>query len=361
MRKLASIQKILELNPIPGKDRIELATIEGWHVIVAKDEFKVNDLCVYCEIDSVLPEREEFKVLERTKYRVKTLKLGGVISQGIVFPLSVLPKPADKYSEGDDVTDELGVTKYDPEPEAEPMERKPKQKKWYENTFLMRFAWFRKLLKKHTSSADFPTEYVKKTDEVRIQNAPWFLKENIKQPWILTEKVDGTSGTFLLVQHKRKLEYFVCSRNRRIVEPDDSIYWKVSEKYGLQEVLAKIMKGTGQNWACIQGECIGPGVQKNKYMRHDCEFYAFNVICGDRGLMNSLDAKELLLTYDVPFVPIVDVAEVLPETVDDMLAKAHGKSKLCKDTLREGLVCRSWDARKSFKAVDPQFLIKWDE
>jgi len=89
-RKLATIEKITELNPIEGADAIEVATIRGWKVVIKKGEFKIGDLCVYCEIDSVMPDRPEFEFLRSRNFRIKTIKLRGVPSQGIIFPLTIL-------------------------------------------------------------------------------------------------------------------------------------------------------------------------------------------------------------------------------------------------------------------------------
>lgn len=89
MRKLASIQTISEIHPIEGKDRIVLATVEGWHIIVQKSDFKVGDKCVLIEIDSVLPETPWFEFLRPKKFKIKTLKLSNTVSQGIAFPLSI--------------------------------------------------------------------------------------------------------------------------------------------------------------------------------------------------------------------------------------------------------------------------------
>lgn len=91
MRTLASIKTISDILPIESKDRIVLAMVDGWSVIVKKDEFHIGDSCVYVEIDSVLPEKPEFEFLRSKNFRIKTMKMAGVISQGICFPLSILP------------------------------------------------------------------------------------------------------------------------------------------------------------------------------------------------------------------------------------------------------------------------------
>src|SRR5437762_2570852 len=104
MRQLASIHRIKALDPIDGADAIERATVLGWQLVAKKSEFNVGDLCVYCEIDSVMPEREEFLFLKPRGMRVKTVRLRGQISQGICFPLAILPAGLEPV-EGADVTD----------------------------------------------------------------------------------------------------------------------------------------------------------------------------------------------------------------------------------------------------------------
>jgi RNA ligase (TIGR02306 family) len=118
-RKLASVQKIISIDPIPDADKIEKATILGWEVVVAKkDNFKVGNLAVYIEVDSVLPDCAEFEFLRDRKFRIKTIKLKKQISQGLVLPLSVLPD-CHYYKEGEDVTAILKIKKYDPEGDLE--------------------------------------------------------------------------------------------------------------------------------------------------------------------------------------------------------------------------------------------------
>ena len=146
MRHLASVKRIAALNPIPGKDRIELATVDGWTVIVKKDEFEVDGPCVYVEIDSVLPERPEFEFLRDKGFRIKTMKMAGCISQGICFPLDILPD--GHYDEGDDVTDLLGITKWEPKDATDVVEQNIKAKKPKFPKWLMRFGWFRWIVRR---------------------------------------------------------------------------------------------------------------------------------------------------------------------------------------------------------------------
>ena len=359
MRKLASIKTISNIMAIEGRDKIVLATVDGWNVIVKKDEFQIGDKCVYCEIDSVMPETEQFEFLRSKKFRIKTMKMAGVISQGICFPLDILPPK--EYKVDEDVTDILGITQYEPTMDIEPKTKKASSYKYPK--CLMKFKWFRDLVyrKDHRAGKGFPS-FISKTDETRIQNAPFYLED--KREWIVTEKIDGQSGTFCLVRHKSiipfvkdKFEYIVCSRNLRLFKKNDASYWQVSDKYNIEQVLKNII---GNNeWVCIQGECISPKVQGNKYKVTEADLYAFNLIY-PTGRMSSVEAKKILEKENIKFVPIVDEHFILPDTVNEMLEYAHAESVLG-NTIREGVVVRSADGKQSFKAVDPLFLIKYDE
>lgn len=182
MRQLASIKVVSDIAPIEGKDRIVLATVDGWRVIVKKDEFRVGDKCVYIEIDSVLPEKEEFEFLRKVNFRIKTMKMSGCISQGICFPLSILPERKKEYEVGEDVTDILGVRQYEPTMDTEKNIKveKPKYPRW-----LMKIKWFRNLVLPKNRKGTFPS-FISKTDETRIQNIPYILKD--KQEWVATDR-----------------------------------------------------------------------------------------------------------------------------------------------------------------------------
>lgn len=362
MRNLASIQRIDWIHPIEGKDRIELAGVLGWQVIVQKGEFQVGDLCVYVEIDSQLPDKPEYEFLRSKNFRIRTMRLGSVLSEGICFPLTVLPVRDEAYALGEDVTSVMGVVKYEPAENEEwwkDLESEPKKEPWYRKCFLMRYGWYRRLIGNHgKSKGGFPS-FIKKTDETRIQNCPWVLEDD-NHFYVATEKIDGTSATYALVRHKHLLlpdefEYIVCSRSMRL-RKNNAVYWQISEKYNIQSVLRFLIGN--RDWVAIQGECIGPKIQKNKYRRNEPEFYVFNLIYPD-GRLPSLEAKWILEPQGLSFVPIVNAKFALPETVDEMLAAAHGESALG-HTIREGLVVRSEDGQKSFKAVDPEFLLKYN-
>lgn len=366
MRSLASIRTITDIQPIDGKDRIVLAFIDGWSVIVKKDEYKIGDKTVFCEIDSVLPSKPEFEFLSKNNYRIKTIKMSGVLSQGICFPLSILPQ--GNYQIGDDVTELMGITQYEKtmDKENEIVGNVNKNKKYthpFFTKFLFKSKFFRGLLLPKKQNKGFP-EFVSKTDETRIQNATFYL--NMDCTFIATEKIDGQSGTFTLQRikpkwfwQKEKFDYAVCSRNMRLWQRNNSqSYWKVSDKYNIETVLHNLI---GENeWVAIQGECVDTNVQGNKYKVKEADFYVFNIIYPNKRL-NSVVAKQIAEQNGMKFVPIIDKnISIKGKTVAEILDYATDKSTIG-DTLREGIVFRTQDGKQSFKAVSPKFLMKYDE
>ena len=209
-RKLAHIEIIKALRPIPGADKIEVAEVLGWECVVKKDEFKVGDKIIYIEIDSILPERPEYEFLRDRKFRIKTIKLKGQISQGLILPLKNLDvfydvkfldnKTLDgyNYSIGDDVTNQMGITKYltlSEREEISQQERKLANEKNKLKKFMMRYFWFRKLFLSKKQKSGFPY-WVSKTDEERIQNIPQVLEQFKDKEVYVTEKIDYQSVTF---------------------------------------------------------------------------------------------------------------------------------------------------------------------
>jgi hypothetical protein len=366
LRKLASIKEVKNILPIEKRDRIELAIIDGWQVIVKKDEFKIGDKVIYVEIDSILPEKEEFEFLRSKKFRIKTMKMAGVLSQGICFPLSYLPKHESKYELDQDVTEELGVKKYEADQSVQraPKERTPKNPIL---KFFYKFKIFRKLFSKTKyGNLRFP-EFISKTDETRIQNIPHILTN--KEKFKITEKIDGQSATFYIQRIKSKIPFIkdkfyfgVCSRNYELPYNKDSIYWQMAEKYKIKEFLIDMMNMSyrEKGYLAIQGEQAGPGIQGNKYKLDEHKLFVFNFITPNFKLdPNDGDINMILLTRGFDIVP--DLGElVLPDTVNELLNIAKGKSVLNKETLREGIVIRSYHQNISFKAISPDFEIKYD-
>lgn len=251
-RKLATIQTIREINLIPNADALEVASVLGWKVVIKKGEFKVGDLCIFCEIDCLLPIREEFEFLRKGCYkkndngegfRIKTVRLRGQISQGICFPLSILPKGIEFgviEEEGKDVTELLGIEKYIP---AIPAELKGLVK------------------------GQFPS-FMPKTDETRVQVLQDVLTRHKGKFCYITEKVDGASVTYFY----NKGEFGVCSRNLELSETEGNALWKFARENKIEEKL----RALGTNIA-IQGELIGVGIQKNNLKLPEKKVLFFNV------------------------------------------------------------------------------------
>jgi hypothetical protein len=360
-RKLASIQRIVELNSIKDADKIEVAKVLGWELVVKKNEFKVGELCVYIEIDSILPEKPEFEFMRERKFRVKTIKLRGQVSQGICFPLSILPP--GNYNEGDDVTDTIGVKKYDPQAEAEKklMEQKLAVSNNKIHKFFSKYAWYRRLFFKPKKSG-FPA-FIKKTDEDRIQLFPNICEKEKDTIFSVTEKLDGQSGTYFLIKNPKrflfgkKYIFGVCSRNLHLTKPDNSSYWTIARQYNIEEVLKSLI-GDNQ-FVVLQGEIIGTGIQGNKYKVDGYDFYAFNLKYPDENVY-TVTAAELLREYGIKFVPILDVNFKLKDTIKEMVEYAKGNSTLL-PVLREGVVIRNYIKNISFKVINPDFLLKCED
>lgn len=381
-RMLAYVQTINNIQEIPGADNIELVHVNAWSLIALKGEFKDGDKCVYIEIDSKVPEdNEAFAFLADKHYKVKPYKLNkfGVISMGLALPLSKLG--IDENTEvNTDLTDALKITYYEAEDnirkandprEARFKQYQSKHRKFFNNKFikwLMRFTWFRNLMLNKYGGAKlkpWPTHLVSKTDEERVQNMPWILKT--KTPWIVTEKIDGTSSTYVVERvGKNKFKEYICSRNvcfsrnpkAKVFAGNDNIYMINDARYHIIERLTQYLKDNPKlRFACIQGESYGEGWQDNPLKMKGTDFAAFNFKTDD-GRMGSVDGKKLLAGWGIPWVPIIHEAYILPDTVDELIDAATGPSALNSEVLREGWVLRSPDGEKSFKAVSTEYLLK---
>lgn len=348
IRKLAHIERIDEAMPIAGKDRIQLVKVLSWQIIAGK-EFHVGDLVVLVEPDSILPEKPEFEFMRSKKFRVKAMKMAGVISQAILFPLSILPP--GKYNISDDVTKVLGVTKYE---EPEPFTQSVTKPVPFWKQVVRKLPVIGRYFQTSKQRAGWP-DFVAKTDEERVQNMPFVFTGN-REGYSITEKLDGSSATYVLRKYKKfgifpRYEFIVCSRNLRQTN-QDSTWWKVAKKYYIEDVLHQLIGD--EDYVVLQGEIIGPAIQGNKYSRSDLEFYAFNLIYPTHKV-NSSYAKLQLGTYKIMSCPILYNNYTLPDTVDELLKFADGESAL-HNTLREGLVLRKNDI--SFKAISPEFMVK---
>ena len=333
LRKLASIRKISDIQIIPGADMIELAIVDGWKVVVAKNvEHKVGDMVVYCEIDSFLPIKEEFEFLRKSSYkkmsdgtegfRLRSVKLRGVVSQGLILPLKDLQlSNKDLLEVGMDVTKELGIVKYEP---PIPAELSGKVK------------------------GLFPS-FLRKTDEERIQNLSDEY-ENLKQhKFYVTEKLDGSSATF----YSKDGVFGVCSRNLELLETEGNTFWKVARELKLEEWLTS----QDVNYS-IQGEIIGESVQGNPYKIKGQTvgfFNAFNI--DTQEYLGLEEFEKLISSMGIKSVPILDREFTLPDTIDELLTYADEKSVLNSNFDREGVVIRSLDRKISFKVISNKFLL----
>lgn len=403
-RELAYVVIIDGIEPIPGYDRVEHAIIGGWRVIVQKDQFKPGDPAIYFEIDSRVPsDRECFAFLEKRHYKVKTLKMCKTLSQGLLMHASDFgweihergnldtgesivyifdDEGVEHYATDESrfLTKKLGVTYADDEDNARkaaPVDKYKKMTQRHPSIFkkswarwLMKRAWGRKLMffffgKKKDKKNGWPS-WVSKTDEERVQNMPWILNDN--GDWIATEKIDGTSTTFTMKRGKfGKKEFYVCSRNvcfDSVEKPcyyDTNVYWEMAKKYDMFNVLSKLLEANPQEeWITIQGETYGATVQNRTYSLTGRDFAAFNLIFSSKGRVGTIEMMKILAEYGVPSVPVLSASMKINqfENVDAILAYAEGNS--VKDDLpREGIVFRTTDGTKSFKAVSNSFLLKY--
>lgn len=330
-RKLATVVKINDIQPIPNADAIEVATVKGWKVVVKKNEYKVGDLAVYYEIDSLLPIKPEFEFLRKSSYkkmfngaegfRLKTIKLRNQISQGLITPI---PNNITDSKEGDDLTEALGVIKYEA---PIPAQLAGKIK------------------------GTFPS-FIPKTEEIRIQN---FQSEVGFNPGgervYITEKLDGTSFTCYF----KDGVFGVCGRNWELTETDDNSLWRMAKMIELKEKLTN----HGKNIA-LQGELIGAGINGNLYELSDHKLFFFTGYDIDKGRRMYFDELDwVLFGLRLEMVPVIDANTILPsgDIIDYMLMFAEGNSEINPEVCREGIVVRGLEREFSFKAISNTYLL----
>jgi RNA ligase (TIGR02306 family) len=329
---LASVVRIVDIQPIVGADAIMVASVKGWKVVVKKDEYKVGDLAVYYEIDSFLPVRPQFEFLRKSSFkrmgssegfRLKTIRLRGQISQGLLTPI---PDGILDPKEGDDLTEALDIVKYEP---PIPAQLAGKIK------------------------GTFPS-FIPKTDEIRIQN---FESEvgfsPVGERAYVTEKLDGTSFTCYF----NNGVFGVCGRNWELSETSDNSLWRMANVLQLKEKMTK----HGKNIA-LQGELVGAGINGNLYGLSDHKLYFFTGYDIDKGRRMFFDELEwVLFGLQLQMVPLLEkYGFVIPNEsniVDYMLKYAEGKSVLNMEVDREGVVVRGLEREFSFKAISNTYLL----
>lgn len=357
MRKLASIRRISEIEPIDGADRIEKAVIDGWAAVVRKDQFKPGDLCVYFEIDSLIPIRPWNEFLKKTSkksidgvdwIRIRTVVLKDQVSQGLVMPLDILNSedetvvgtredgvktlgPYDDSLElkpGMDVSKYLGVIKYEPTVVSEGV------------------------------LGDKPG-FLETTDAERVQNMAEGFDEFVKdKTFYVTEKLDGTSTTiYYNPDHDRC--FGICNRNSELEETDRNIIWKIARQLDIEERLKEHYETHGKKIA-LQGELVGPGIQKNRLGLDQKRIFFFGVFDIDTySKMDPSQSKTVVQEMGLEFVPVIEEQYIIDQDARSLLDIADGKSKINPERKREGLVMRcNQDPKVIFKLISNDWLIK---
>lgn len=340
MRKLATIRVIDALTPIEGADKIEVATVGGWKVVCQKGLYQVGGVAIYCEIDSWMPfevapfltkgkEPREFEGVKGE--RLKTIRLRGQLSQGLLLPYTEFPAVVHAFhqtrlatDEDFDVTEILGI------------------KKW-EKPINAQLAGVCK--------GNFPT-LIPKTDQERCQN----MKKEITSAaeaamrFEVTEKLEGSSMTVYLLRG----EFGVCSRNMDLKETEGNSFWATARK---EDIEAK-MRAVDEHWDfAIQGELIGPGIQGNIYKLSQPEFRVFDVYNIQGGTyLEPAKRRELIARMGLNHAPVLEEMVVLDSDIEELLDFAEGKSVLG-DTEREGIVFKECNGGMSFKAISNKYLL----
>lgn len=329
MRKLASIQKISDIKSIPGADFIVAYKVQGWWVIGKKNEFNIDDPVIYFQVDSWIPtelapflskgkEPREYNGVKGEKLR--TVKMKGQLSQGLILPIGVLP--VGYYEEDQDVTELLGVQKWE----------------MLDNAQLG-----------GQTKGTFPS-FIPKTDQERIQTLgkslelQWAREDD---EWSVEEKMEGSSCTIFYFEG----ETGVCSRNQELKDEGENTFWKVAKKYNAIEKL----KSLGRNIA-IQGELVGPGIQGNIYGLKEHDLFVFDVYDIDAGEYLS-PAERTVIVNALGLNPVPSIGTIVMKnvTMDMLIDMADGYSVINGAVRREGLVFKKHNA--SFKSVSNAYLL----
>jgi RNA ligase (TIGR02306 family) len=389
---IATIQEILDIQPIEGADTIEVVTVMGWQVVVKKSEnYSIGELVIYVEIDSVLPQdNSNFEFMRPRKFRVKTIKLRGQISQGLILPISLLPVIPNKkysitsnkeYSIGDDVSKVLNI-------------------KHYEKSEKLSYGPSGPIAQ---TQGKFPSHLISKTDEKHIQSCEKEYAKLSGKPYYISIKIDGTSSTFVMDKNKFK----VCSRNyvlkpslkgralhmstlkysvaqkvikyfpgffrksmvtiffklgfleKGIPSKDENKYWGMVEKYNIQQTLLE-----NPNIA-IQGEIYGEGIQGNKLKIVGHDLAVFNIFNTKTQKYYGIEEMRAFCnTYRLCLVPIVEIGANFQYSIEELINRSKGE--YCKGSPQEGLVIRERDGGNrdtliSFKCVNQEFLLRYGE
>jgi RNA ligase (TIGR02306 family) len=330
MMKLASIQTITGIREIPGADHIEAATVLGYQTVIKKGEFRAGDLCVWHEPDTIVAERPEYEFLRKQKFRLKVSRFKGQVSQGLALPLSLLPP--GNYAAGDDVTEAVGIQKY-------------------EKPIPANLAGVAK--------GGFPS-WIAKTDEPNLRSFPEALAEFVGRRCVISQKVDGTSGTFYL----RRGNFGVCSRNLELVEDPANAFWKVAQEFRVREALETLAGDFA-----LQGEVYGEGIQSNHARRHGVGLAVFNLFdIANHQYLGQARLAELSRATGLELVRVVWEGE-FRFTLDELVALANAQD-YAPDAPAEGIVIRPVEearslvlpsGRLSAKVLSERYALKYGE
>lgn len=351
MRKLVSIQRIRKIMPIAGADRLESATVLGWNCVVQKNQFKEGDLCLYFEIDSFLPDcdfyrnSETFDFLIKTSYkptdwqgngfRIRTQKIRGMISQGLVLPMAVIDEVGTLFSdrkfelkENEDITDVFGVVKFEP-PE----------------------------FSTGVGITKNPLRHgIYKTDETRIQTFPEVIKELYDKPYYITTKMDGTSVTMF----SKDGEFGITGHEKEFVLNDECLFYLYAKQHNIPNKISSLARNIA-----FQGEFCGPSIQKNRCGLKNYDWFVFNI--QDLDSLHFLPFKDVVNIcneLDIPMVPIIETGDSFNYTEEELIELADGLYPTGKR--REGIVVRpqeemyseALNGRLSFKVINNKYLLK---
>lgn len=348
-RVLASIERIAEVKPIPGADRIEHYRVQGWWVVDQKGKYKVGDCVIYLTIDTWCPhELAPFlsKGAEPRKYkgiqgeRVRTIKLRGALSQGLLLDVNILKDffnfELEDIAEGLDLTDIMNIIKWEA-PISPHLRGKVK--------------------------GNFPSQ-IPKTDQTRLQSLVKYIPRYYRENWTLEEKLDGTSATYFLT---RNGEFIVCSRNVNLKETEGNTYWEVAK---MNDIEAK-MHANSLYGIAIRMEIIGEKIQGNLYKMPGQYGYVFDIFDANQQMyMKADDRRELVTLLELENVPVIETCFNLykeygnmtdTELLNKCLDQADGKSALNPQTYREGIVWKNLESpNTSFKVISNKYLLQYD-
>lgn len=351
--KLASAQVIIDISPIDGADAIERASVLGWEVVVKKGEYQIGDMCCYIQIDTIVPERPEYEFLRERKFRVRTIKLRKQISQGLIVPL-----PPGRWDEGDDLTDIIGVKKYEKVDNNPVRYERPRMPKiWYKKwIYLFKYNVFYKMFPglQRLSRSPFPKNLVGITDEERIQNIPNVLSQYAGKSFVVSHKLDGSSITIIHQRVLGKSKYRICSRRFELHDKKNDWY-RVFEQTKFSEEIQKMVTYFNTDDIIVQGEAIGKFNGNHHDLQTD-EIRLFNIYVNGKRI-NQEKFYMVCLSLNIPCCPFYKEV-ILNHTMSEILQESQIKDVLNPKVEAEGLVWRCVDDNMSFKVINNNYLLK---